>query len=288
VEHFETKRKRKDGTLLDISLTISPVRDPQGKVIGASKIARDISDQVRNQEALRIANENLRQANADLEQFAYSASHDLQEPLRMVSAYSDMLRRKYGSKLDKKAHEYLGYITEGSSRMEILLRDLRAFTHASIAQPGPAPATDANAALRNSLKSLKVTIEASGAQITSGELPSVRLHEFQLEQLFLNIIGNAIRYRSEAAPRIRIDASREGDKWKFSIQDNGIGIAAEYKEHIFGMFKRLYSASEYPGTGMGLAICQRIVTRAGGRIWVESEPGRGSTFIFTLPGADSV
>jgi light-regulated signal transduction histidine kinase (bacteriophytochrome) len=199
-----------------------------------------------------------------------------------------MLRRKYGGKLDEKGHEYLGYIAEGSSRMESLLRDLRAFTHVSLAQAGPAPATDANAVLENSLKSLKLTIEASGAQITSGTLPSVRLHEFQLEQLFLNIVGNAIRYRSAAAPRIQIDAVPEGDTWKFSIQDNGIGIAAEYKEHIFGIFKRLHSASEYPGTGMGLAICQRVVTRAGGRIWVESEPGRGSTFLFTLPGADSV
>ena len=148
VDHFETKRRRKDGSLLDISLTISPVKDARGNIIGASKIARDITEQMRNREALRRANEHLAQSNADLEYFAYSASHDLQEPLRMVSAYSGMLRRKYGSKLDEKANQYLSYLTEGSARMERLLRDLRAFTHVST-HAGPAPEIDANAVLRD-------------------------------------------------------------------------------------------------------------------------------------------
>ena len=284
VDHFETKRRRKDGTLLDISLTISPVKDARGNIVGASKIARDITEQMRTREALRRANEHLAQSNADLEYFAYSASHDLQEPLRMVSAYSAMLRRKYGNKLDEKANEYLSYLTEGSARMERLLCDLRAFTHVST-HAGPAPTVDANTVLRETLVNLKVAIDESQAEVISGPLPTVYLHEFQLEQLFQNIIGNAIHYRSEAAPRINIKAEPDGDAWRFSIQDNGIGIAAEYREKIFGMFKRLHTATDYSGSGMGLAICQRIVERVGGRIWVESQLGRGSTFFFTLPAA---
>ena len=149
----------------------------------------------------------------------------------------------------------------------------------------PAPEIDANAILRDVLVNLKVAIDESRAEVTSDPLPTVCLHEFQLEQLFQNIIGNAIHYRSEAAPRIHIKAETDGDAWRFSIQDNGIGIAAEYKEKIFGMFKRLHTAADYPGTGMGLAICQRIVERVGGSIWVESQLGRGSTFFFTLPAA---
>ena len=284
VDHFETKRRRKDGSLLDISLTISPVKDARGNIVGASKIARDITAQVRNREALRRANEQLAQSNADLEYFAYSASHDLQEPLRMVATYSEMLRRKYGSKLDAKADRYLSYLTEGSARMEHLLRDLRAFTHAST-HSGPSPEVDANAVLGGALENLRVPIDESRAEVISGPLPTVRLHEFQLGQLFQNIIGNAIHYKSEAAPHITINAEPDGDAWRFSIQDNGIGIAAEYREKIFGMFKRLHTAADYAGSGMGLAICQRIVERVGGRIWVESQLGRGSTFFFTLPAA---
>lgn len=284
VDHFETKRRRKDGSLLDISLTISPVKDARGNVSGASKIARDITEQVRNREALRRANERLAQSNADLEYFAYSASHDLQEPLRMVSAYSEMLRRKYENKLDEKAHQYLSYLIEGSARMERLLHDLRAFTHVST-HAGSAPEIDSNAVLQNVLRNLKVAIDESRAEVTCDGLPLVWLHEFQLEQLFQNIIGNAIHYRSEAAPRIHIKAEPEGDAWRFSIRDNGIGIAPEYTEKIFGLFKRLHTAADYAGSGMGLAICQRIVERVGGRIWVESQPRGGSTFFFTLPGA---
>ncbi|MCU1238150.1 MAG: sensor signal transduction histidine kinase, partial [Candidatus Solibacter sp.] len=283
VDHFQTKRKRKDGTLVDISLTVSPVKDGDGRIVGASKIARDITEQVRNQEALRCANESLSRSNADLEQFAYSASHDLQEPLRMVSIYSEMLQKRYQGEFDDRAEEYLSYIIAGGKRMERLLSDLRAFIHASLADDGPPPAIDAEAVLGRALANLGTAIIESGANITYDPLLNVSVHEFQLEQLFQNIIGNAIRYRSEATPIIHIAAQRYGNALRFSIQDNGIGIAPEYKEQIFGIFKRLHTTSDYPGTGMGLAICQRIVDRAGGRIWVESQPGRGSTFFFDLP-----
>jgi PAS domain S-box-containing protein len=285
VDHFETKRKRKDGTLLDISLTISPVKDPSGRIIGASKVARDVTAQIRIQQELSQANGSLTRSNADLEQFAYSASHDLQEPLRMVSAYSELLRRKFDRQLGPAGDEYIGFIIEGASRMEQLLRDLRAYTHASIANEGPSPVVSAVTALQRSITNLTAGIDESGAEITFDPLPSVRMHEFQLEQLFQNIIGNAIRYRSNERPRIHVGAESEGDAWRFCIQDNGIGIDPEYKEQIFGIFKRLHNSSEYPGTGMGLAICQRIVERAGGRIWVESQRGRGSTFYFTLPAS---
>ena len=287
VNHFQTKRKRKDGTLLDISLTISPVKDLKGRIVGASKIARDITDQIRKEEALKRINEALERSNADLEQFAYSASHDLQEPLRMVATYGEMLRRKYGSRLDQRADEYIGFIVEGGQRMERLLADLRAFVHASVSARDPVPVVDAESVLNSALANLKTAIDDSGAEITVGPLPRVRIHLFQMEQLFQNVIGNAIRYRSEASPRIHVAAEREGRAWRFSIQDNGIGIEPEYKEHIFGLFKRLHTSSEYPGSGMGLAICQRIVERNGGRMWVESEPGRGSTFFFVLPGAEA-
>jgi light-regulated signal transduction histidine kinase (bacteriophytochrome) len=169
--------------------------------------------------------------------------------------------------------------------MEHLLRDLRAFTHASIMDKDAVQCVDAGEALSNALVSLKQAIEDSNASITHGPLPQVQAHMFQLEQLFQNLIGNAIRYRSEAAPEIHIAAEPCGAQWKFSVRDNGIGIDPQYKEQIFGIFKRLHSQADYPGTGMGLAICQRIVERAGGRIWVESELGRGATFLFTLPGA---
>lgn len=202
----------------------------------------------------------------------------------MVSTYTEMLRRKYGNVLDEKAHQYLGYVTEGSARMHRLLRDLRAFTHVAT-HSSPAPEVDANAVLRETLVNLKIALDESGAEVICGHLPTVCVHEFQLEQLFQNLIGNAIHYRRDAAPRIEINAEADGDFWKFFIQDNGIGIAAEYKEQIFGMFKRLHTAAEYSGSGMGLAICQRIVEGSGGRIWVESELGSGSIFYFTLPAA---
>lgn len=229
----------------------------------------------------------LTESNADLEQFAYSASHDLQEPLRMVSIYSQMLRKKLGAKLDPAGDEYIGYIITGVNRLEQLLTDLRTFIQASTTGKHLAKDVDAGEALGRALTNLTAAIESSGASITHAPLPWVHMHEFQLEQLFQNLIGNAIRYRNQEAPRVHVTAERNGENWKFSVRDNGIGIGARYHDQIFGIFKRLHSSSDYPGTGMGLAICKRIVERTGGRIWVESEVGRGSTFLFTLPAAIS-
>jgi PAS domain S-box-containing protein len=283
VDHYQTKRKTKDGRILTLSLTVSPIRDASGAVMGASKVARDITERERQEEALRKVNAALTRSNADLQQFAYSASHDLQEPLRMVATYSDMLQRKFGGKLGPSGDEYIRYTIEGALRMEQLLRDLRAYTQASTMEQEPTEDIDAGKILDQALLNLDTAIKDSGASIARSDLPLVRLHEFQLQQLFQNLIGNAIRYRTDAPPKIQVTARRQGKEWLFSVQDNGIGIDPQYKEQVFGIFKRLHSTAEYPGTGMGLAICQRIVERAGGRIWVESQPGQGSTFFFTVP-----
>lgn len=282
VDHFETVRVNKNGSRLNISLTISPVRDASGRIVGASKIARDITGRVRQEKALREANEALKRANADLEQFAYSAAHDLQEPLRMVATYSELLRKKFGGRLGSRADEYIAFTVEGAVRMENLLRDLRIYTQVCTAEHEPVAEINANEVLKRALQNLDVAIKDSGASVTNTELPRVCIYEFQLEQVFQNLIGNAIRYRSIEAPRIHVTARMEGDEWVFSVRDNGIGIDPKFKEHIFGIFKRLHSASEYPGTGMGLAICKRIIERGGGRMWVESTPGQGSTFCFTI------
>jgi PAS domain S-box-containing protein len=259
-----------------------------GGIAGQAAIALDnarLFDQL-NRERSRVEDTNtaLRRANSDLQQFAYSASHDLQEPLRMVSIYSQMLRRNHAGRLDGKADEHIGYIIEGATRMENLVRDLLAYTRASTAsEDGPSEPVDANEVLKKSLSSLQIAIRETGAVVTAGPLPWVRLHEIHLDQLFQNLIGNAIKYRSAEPPRINVAAERRGEEWVLSVQDNGIGIAPDYREYIFGIFKRLHTAAEYSGTGIGLAICQRIVERAGGQIWVESQLGQGSTFFFIVP-----
>jgi PAS domain S-box-containing protein len=280
VDHFETVRVRKDGTRLNISLTISPVKDAEGRVVGASKVARDITEWIRQEAALK-------QANADLQLFAHSAAHDLQEPLRTLTAYSQLLERDFGGKLGDRANEFIRYIVGASTRMDTLLRDLRIYTQLSTADHAPVEEIDAGEIVERVIQNLEAAIRASGASVSFAGLPRVRMRAFQLEQVFQNLIGNAISYRSSAPPRVRIAAAMQGKEWVFSIQDNGIGIAPEFHEQIFGLFERLHSRSEYPGTGMGLAICRRSVEQGGGGIWVESEPGKGSTFSFTIPVANA-
>jgi PAS domain S-box-containing protein len=239
----------------------------------------------RSQKALRHSNEELSLVNEDLNQFARSASHDLREPLRMISIYTQLLSRKLQGQLDAEAQEYLDHVLSGASRMEDLIRDLLAFTQVSTIGDEPASPVDAEEALDAALSNLTAAIEDAGATITYSSLPSVCIPKVHLTQLFQNLVGNAVKYR-RGAPRIRIAVQRCQDQWRFAVEDNGIGIAEEHREQIFGLFKRLHAVGEYPGTGLGLAICQRIVQRAGGQIWVESEPGQGSTFFFTLPAAD--
>jgi PAS domain S-box-containing protein len=286
VEHFETQRRAKDGRILSVSLTVSPVRDASGKVIGASKVARDVTERKIHEQALREANEALTRANGDLQQFAYSASHDLQEPIRSISVYGEMLSQRYSDRLDARGLQYLSFMTTGAQHMEMLVKDLLAYTQTSeaLSEPG---AVNANIALEQALANVAEAIRQAGAVVSHDALPTVCMHEVELQQLFQNIIGNAIKYRKEdETPRIHVTARMEDGRWLFSIRDNGIGIAPAYKDTIFGIFKRLHTDAKYSGTGIGLAICQKIVERNGGRIWVESELGQGATFFFTVPPAE--
>jgi PAS domain S-box-containing protein len=233
--------------------------------------------------ARKHAEAELLRANQGLEQFAYSASHDLQEPLRSIKIYSELLARELGGKLEGHSRDFLDFVSSGATRMEMLVRDLLAYTQAGQLDRPETP-EDASAALNQALANLDGAVRTSAAQVFSEPLPSLRVHATQLQQLFQNLVGNAIKYRRpETRPVINVTARRDGEYWLFSVSDNGLGIEAEYKERIFGLFKRLHTGDEHSGTGIGLAICQRIVERYSGRIWVESEPGKGSTFNFTLP-----
>lgn len=265
------------------------VRERTAELAQANRsLEQEIGERKRAQAELAQAVEELKHSNADLEQFAYSASHDLQEPLRMVGIYSQMIQRRFASELGATGEEFINHIATGVVRMEQLLADLRAFLRASTSDQTSAPNADPGAALSRALTNLSAAIETSGATVTHGVLPEeVFLRQFQMEQLFQNLIGNAIHYRSEEPLQVHVSAEPCGDVWKFCVRDNGIGIRPEYQEQIFGMFKRLHTWSESPGTGMGLAICKRIVERCGGRIWVESEPGHGSAFFFTVPGSQN-
>jgi light-regulated signal transduction histidine kinase (bacteriophytochrome) len=231
---------------------------------------------------MRNRQETLARVNADLEQFAYSASHDLKEPIRNIAVYSQLLSLQYGDLLDDQGREFLHYVMSGAKQIEFLVNDLLLYTQAaSTVEESPEPAQPSKP-LAAALDTLREPIRESGASITVDPLPDVRIREGHLQQLFQNLIGNAIKYRKEA-PRVRIWASDGNVDWIFSIADNGIGFDPIYKDQVFGIFKRLHSHSEYSGTGMGLAICQRIVQRYRGRIWAQSEVGKGSTFSFAIP-----
>ncbi len=401
IEHYETVRRRKDGTLLDISLSVSPIYDQHGRIVGASKIARDISSQVlvrskvaesekrlrfmadsmpqkiftanaggemdyfnrqwtdftglpirelqaRDwthfvhpadiQETLRFwrrsietgedfqfvhrfrridgayrwhlsrahamrddsgkvqiwigsntdiheekqTEEELRRLNDDLSQFAFAASHDIQEPLRMITSYSQLLLRRAHGQLGEEASQYVEYITDGTARMRDLLADLLSFTRLSAdAQQSTEPIA-LNEIFRMAIQNLETSIEENRAIVTCETLPIVHGQQAHFVQLFQNLIGNAIKYRGESSPRIHISCEKQDLEWRFAVADNGIGIDPQYYETIFGAFKRLHGKS-IPGTGIGLAICKRVVERYGGRIWVESQVNRGATFYFTLP-----
>jgi len=260
------------------------------------KIAEDIGIQIagaiantllfaerkRMEKALRKKTEELARSNEDLEQFAYVASHDLQEPLRMVTSYVQLLSKRYKAKLDADANEFIDFAVDGAVRMRKLINDLLTYSRVGTQGKELSP-TDSEAVLAQSVNDLKVTIEENGALVTHDPLPTVMADSPQLEQLFQNLIGNAIKFRGNEPPHVHISASRNGKGWIFSIRDNGIGFAPEYSERVFVIFQRLHSRQEYAGTGIGLAICKKIVERHGGHIWVESDVGKGAIFRFTIP-----
>jgi PAS domain S-box-containing protein len=271
---------RADGEEFPMAASIS--RTQVGDRTQFTVILRDITERQRAEKKLAQKMEELARSNEDLEQFAYAASHDLQEPLRMVAAYTQLLAERYRGQLDANADKYIGYAVEGATRMQVLIRDLLAFSR--VDRNGTERSdTDCNSALEEALLNLQAAIQESGAAVTRDRLPVVAANRSQMIQLFQNLIGNAIKFRGKEAPVIRVSAERQGDHWQFAVTDNGIGIAPEHKEIIFVIFRRLHAREEYSGNGVGLAICKKIVEHHGGRIWVESEPGQGCTFRFTLP-----
>jgi len=226
--------------------------------------------------------EELARSNHELEQFAYVASHDLREPLRMVAPYTQLLAERYRGKLDKNADQYIEYATDGALRMQALIQDLLTLSRVG-RDPVPLQPVDCNAVIAEVVRDLEPTISESGALIQFGKLPTVPAHPSEMRRLFQNLIGNALKFRGKERPVIRVLAEPAGRHWRFSVTDNGIGIAAECQANIFKIFERLHTRSEYPGNGIGLAICQKIVEQYDGKIWVESQLGRGSSFRFTLP-----
>jgi len=242
----------------------------------------------QSEEDLARKVEELARSNADLEQFAYVASHDLQEPLRMVAAYTQLLAERYRGKLDENADKFIGYASEGALRMQSLIQDLLAFSRVGRDGSGR---VDCNAVMEEVLGSLGSAIQESGAVVTHAALPEVWANRTQMAQVFQNLIGNAIKFRGKEPPAISVEAEKAGQQWLFSVSDNGIGIAPEYAENVFVVFQRLHARTEYPGNGIGLAICKKVVERNGGKIWVEARAGhdsdhssdRGSVFKFTMP-----
>lgn len=243
-------------------------------------------DRKRAEKELASKMEELARSNRDLEQFAYIASHDLQEPLRMVANYTQLLQERYRGKLDKEADKYIQYAVEGALRMQTLVQDLLAFSRAG-REGTKMQAVDCNELMRQVVRVLEPTCRESGARILFDRLPTVFANRSQLQQVLQNLIANAIKFRGAKPPVIEITAQQEAEHWILSVKDNGIGIAPEHRESIFVIFQRLHTRQEYPGNGIGLAICKRIIERHGGTIAVESEVGMGSTFTFTMPASAS-
>jgi light-regulated signal transduction histidine kinase (bacteriophytochrome) len=265
-----------------VNLTVSLVRDPSGKPAYFIAVVEDITWRKEAEQELARRAADLARPNADLEQFAYVASYDLQEPLRMVANYLQLLEQRYGDRLDDDAHEFIGFEVDGAVRMKTLINDL--LSHSRVGTRGKEfEPTDCEAVMGQALSNLVKTIEEQGVVVIHDSLPTVMGDSSQLGQLFQNLIANAIKFRGEIAPRIHIAAERNEKEWIFCVKDNGIGFEQQFAERIFVIFQRLHGRAEYPGTGIGLAICKRIVERHGGRIWAESEEGKGARFFFTIP-----
>lgn len=267
--------QRKDGSAVALEIGLSALETPGGPLTLASIV--DVT-------ARRESEDELRRSNADLQQFAYIASHDLQEPLRMVASYTELLALRYQGKLDERADKYIHYAVDGAKRMQRLLTDLLAYSRV-VSQGRPLVPVSSAAVMKGVLGTLAPATRRANARVEVGALPTVRADERQLAQLLLALLDNALKFQSDTPPIVAVEASLVHDGWQFAVRDNGIGIEIQHRDRIFQMFQRLHERGQYEGSGAGLALAKRIVERHGGRIWVDSEPRVGSTFFFTLPAA---
>ncbi|WP_375542077.1 PAS domain S-box protein [Paraburkholderia sp. CNPSo 3274] len=271
---------RKDGSEFPVEIGLNPLSTDEGKFVLAAVV--DITSRKHAQEELLRKTDELARSNKDLEQFAYLASHDLQEPLRAVAGPLQMLQMRYKGQLDGRADEFIAHAVDGATRMQALINDLLAYSRVGRSDDAR-QLTDCAQILDQALKSLSVMMEESGAEVRREALPTLVAIPTHLALLFQNLVGNAIKFRDKARPvRIDVGARREGEGWLFWVKDNGIGIDPQYYERIFLVFQRLHTRADYPGTGIGLALCKRIVEQHGGQIWVESVEQEGATFFFTL------
>lgn len=282
VEYFENPVLTKSGEERIILWNHTILTDEEGNIIGALSSGEDITERKRAEAKLRQTMAELERSNAELEQFANIISHDLQEPLRMVTGYIQLLARRYNGKLGGDADDFIAYAVDGAKRMQQLINDLLAYSRVGTEGITFEP-IDCETVFDNTLANLKVAIEENRAIVTRDSLPTVMADVSQLTQLFQNLIGNAIKFHRDDQPRVHVSSEQNANEWIFSVRDNGIGIEPKHAERIFLVFQRLHTRQEYAGTGIGLAICQKIVARHGGRIWVESQLGKGSTFYFTIP-----
>jgi PAS domain S-box-containing protein len=281
---IELNGRRKDGSGLPIEIMLSPLENAEGILVTAA--IRDISLRKAAEKHLVQTVGKLKRSNEQLQQFAYVSAHDLQEPLRMVASYTQLLAKRYKGRLDSDADEFINYAVDGCNRMQSLIRDLLAYSRSG--QDGkPLRAVSSESVLKEALTNLQAAIAESGASVTHDSLPTIASDNSQLVQIFQNLVGNAIKYRGASAPRVHVSAAKNGGKeWIFSVQDNGLGIDSKYFERIFIIFQRLHGREDFSGTGIGLAICKKTVERLGGRIWVESKLEKGSTFYFSLPESE--
>ena len=277
----ELRNYRKDGSLFWNELYIAPVKDQRGQLTHFIGIQTDITQRKHQETELAHKTRELAQSNAELQQFAYVASHDLQEPLRMVASYTQLLEKRYRGRLDKDADEFIRYAVDGATRMQQLIRDLLEYSRVG-AESKSFEATDCEHVFQQVMHNLSASIRERHADVTHDPLPTVHANQTHLTQVFQNLIGNALKFQGDAPSKIHVETKALPDGWEFRIHDNGVGIPADQRDRIFSIFQRLPDQSEYPGTGIGLAICKRIVEKYGGEIWVESQLGKGSTFFFTL------
>ncbi|GEM_PF-1976146 len=281
IDKIESVR-RPDGEMRWFSTTKAPILDAAGRVMGIVGVSRDISERRRAVESLARQADELARYNAELERFAFVSAHDLQEPLRTMASFAQLLSIRYRGKLGADADQFIEMIIGGAARLRALLEDLLTYSRLARRQPGLEP-THTQRIFQRALARLEGQIKQARAVVTCDPLPIVQADPARLELVFQNLLGNAVKFRAGARPRIHVSAAKNGTEWVFSVRDNGIGIEAQHFTRIFLIFERLHNKQEYPGSGVGLAICKRIVEGHRGRIWVESEPGKGSTFYFTIP-----